>query len=471
MTEQKNKSKSRAKASTGANAKTVVGNIDPDVLAFTTGDDPTLDLALVEWDCVGSAAHVSMLSRMKFEPRIFSPAERDDVLRELAVIAEDARAGKFVITAADQDCHLAIERALTEKLGDVGKRIHTGRSRNDQVATAMRLYMRDQILATIEEAVALASALFRFAERHRKIPMVGRTHFQPAMPSSVALWASAHGETLLDDLFVLDAAFHHANRCPLGSAASYGVPLPIDRQFVSDALAFDAPIHSVLAAGNARGKTESVALSALCQVMLTLSRLAEDLVIFSAPEFAYFKIPKEFCTGSSIMPQKYNPDVCELVRAKSARLIGDCAAVAAIVKAMASGYNRDLQDTKGAVMGGFGTTRASLRIMAKLVSGLEPDGARLRAAFEPGVFATDRALELVAGGMPFRDAYHQVRDNLDELRAMDPDKALAAKTHLGATAGLDFGALRARAADAAKSAAAKRRAIAAAQGKLKIKNA
>ena len=446
--------------------KTVVGNIDPDVLAFTTGDDPTLDLALVEWDCAGSAAHVSMLSRMKYQPRLFSTEERDAVLRELAQIAAAARAGKFVITAADQDCHLAIERTLTEKLGDIGKRIHTGRSRNDQVATAIRLYARDQILSATEEALALATALFKFAEKHKKIPMVGRTHFQPAMPSSVALWATAHGETLLDDLIVLDAAFSHANRCPLGSAASYGVPLPIDRQYVSDALAFDAPIHSVLTAGNSRGKTESVALSALCQVMLTLSRIAEDLVIFSAPEFAYFKIPKEFCTGSSIMPQKYNPDVCELIRAKSARLIGDSAAVAAIVKAMASGYNRDLQDTKGLLMNGFDTTRASLRIMAKLVAGLEPDPARLRAAFEPGVFATDRALELVAGGMPFRDAYHQVRDNLDDLRSMDPDKALAAKTHLGATAGLDFAALRARASAAAKTTAERRRAIAAAQKKL-----
>ena len=418
--------------------KTVVGDIDPDVLAFTTGDDPELDRALVEWDCLGSAAHVSMLALMPGQSKIFTARERDAVLTELTRIAVAARAGKFTITDADQDCHLAIERVLTEKLGDLGKKIHTGRSRNDQVATALRLYIRDQILNAGEEALALVHTLFKLARRHAELPMVGRTHFQPAMPSSVGLWLSAYGESLLDDMIPLRAAFDYANRCPLGSAASYGVPLPIDRQFVSDALAFDAPIHNVLTAGNSRGKTESVALSALCHMMLTLSRLAEDLVIFSAPEFGYFKIPREFCTGSSIMPQKYNPDVCELIRAKCARIIGDNAGVAAILKALPAGYNRDLQDTKAMLMDGFNTTRTSLRIMTKLINGLEVDPKRLRSAFEPGVFATDRALELVAGGMPFRDAYHHVRENLKSLEAIHPDVAITAKTHLGATAGLDF---------------------------------
>lgn len=421
-----------------SDTQTVVGSIDPDVLTFTVGKDPVLDLDLVEWDCLGSAAHVTMLSKMPYQPRLFSAADRDDVVAELAKIAEAARAGVFKITEADQDCHLAIERTLTEKLGDLGRRVHTGRSRNDQVATALRLYGRDQLSGCMEETVALARALLKFAKANRKIPMVGRTHLQPAMPSSVGLWGSCYAEGLLDDLTILWGAYDFINRCPLGSAASYGVPLPTDRALLARLLGFREPIHNVMYAGNSRGKTESVAVSALCQVMLTLSRLAEDLVLFSMPEFGYFEIPKEFCTGSSIMPQKYNPDVCELVRAKAAKLIGLSAGAAALLKAMPGGYNRDLQDTKEMLMEAFATTRSSLRILTRLVGGLKPVPERLRAAFSPGVFATDRALELVAGGMPFRDAYHQVRDHLDELSAMDPDQAIAAKTHLGATAGLDF---------------------------------
>ena len=421
--------------------KTVVGAIDPDVLSFTVGSDPVLDRRLAEWDCYGTAAHVTMLSRMKYEPRLFSEEERASVLRELAVLRDRAKAGDFEITETDQDCHLAIERNLTEKLGPLGRRVHTGRSRNDQSATAVRIFARHELLGTMGETISLAAELIRFAKRHRMLPMVGRTHLQPAMPSSVGVWGSAYAEELLDNLILLRAAFEYTNRCPLGSAASYGVPLPIDRKLTAKLLGFDAPIHNVLAAGNSRGKTEAAIVSALAQVMLTISRLAQDLILFSMPEFGYFSIPREFCTGSSIMPQKYNPDVCELIRSKSAQVVAQASAVAGIVEGMPGGYNRDLQDTKAILMGAFDTTRATLRIMGRLVTGLTPHGDRLRAAFEePGVFATDRALELVAGGMAFRDAYHQVRDHLEDLRGMDPDQAISRKTHEGAPFGLDFAA-------------------------------
>lgn len=417
---------------------TVVGDIDPDILAFTVGNDPILDRELVEWDCLGTAAHVSMLARMPLSPPLFTQANRNAVVAELVEIGDSARAKRFVITDADQDGHLAIERVLTERLGDIGKRVHTGRSRNDQVATAIRLYGRDQLLSCMEETVALAAALVKFAKKHAKIPMVGRTHLQPAMPSSVGLWASCYAEGLLDDLITVWGAYDFLNRCPLGSAASYGVPLPTDRAFLAHALGFREPVHNVMYAGNTRGKTESVTVSALTQIMLTLSRFAEDLILFTMPEFGYFDVPKAFCTGSSIMPQKYNLDVCELIRAKSAKILGLSASVAAMLKAMPGGYNRDMQDTKEILMQSFDTTRASLRILTRLVAGLKPIPEKLRAAFEPGVFATDRALELVAGGMPFRDAYHQIRNNLGDLAQMNPDDALAAKTHLGAPAGLDF---------------------------------
>lgn len=419
-----------------ANARTVVGAVDPDVLAFTVGQDPVLDRRLAEWDCYGTAAHAKTLARMSYEPRIFSKAECAAVLRELAAIRDRARAGAFEITEEDQDCHLAIERNLTEKLGDLGKRVHTGRSRNDQSATAVRLFVRDQFFGARAEVADLAAALAAFGRKHRALPMVGRTHLQPAMPSSVGVWAGAYAEELATaDLPLLDAAAENADRCPLGSAASYGVPLPIDRELTARLLGFGRPVWNVLAAGNSRGKVEAEAVAALAQTMVTLSRLAQDLILFSMPEFGYFSLPKEFCTGSSIMPQKYNPDVCELVRSKAAQVCGLSAAANGILLGMPGGYNRDLQDTKKIVMEAFDTTRASLRILARLVGGLAVHPDRLRAAFaDPGVFATDRALELVAGGMPFRDAYHQVRDHLEDLRGMDPDVAIARKTHLGAPA-------------------------------------
>ena len=425
--------------------KTTVGEVDADVLAYTTGQDRVLDLALVEADCLGTAAHVAMLARMPVRPPLLTAADARRVAAELRGIAAAAAAGKFKISIADQDVHLAVERCLTEKLGDLGKRVHTCRSRNDQVAVDLRIFAKGRLLEAMSAAAGLARAWLAFARQHAKVPMAGRTHMQPAMPSSVGLWASAWAEGLLDDLGLLRAAYDLNDQCPLGSAASYGVPLPIDRQFVSDQLGFARPVHNVLHANQARGKVESAILSALGQVMLTLSRAAQDLILFSMPEFGYFRLPVEFTTGSSIMPQKRNPDVLELLRAKAAKVLAQAGLTAEILRAAPSGYNRDLQETKAPLMEGFELTVSSLRILAALVPRLEVDGAALRRAFTPDVFATDRALELVAQGMPFRDAYHAVKNNLDQLAGKNPDEALAAKQHLGAPLGLDFRAMDARA--------------------------
>lgn len=429
-----------------ADTATTVGKINPDVLSFTEGKDPILDLALAEVDCLGTAAHVTMLTRMNFQPTLFTPAQRNAVVAALGDIIAEARRGDFTITAADQDVHLAVERRLTERLGDLGKKVHTCRSRNDQVAVDIRLHIRNELNALQGEVADLAQALLTLAETHRAIPLVGRTHLQPAMPSSVGMWASAYAEMLLDDSYLLEAAAKVNNLCPLGSAAGYGVPLPIDRQLTADLLAFERPHHNVFYASCARGKDEAILLAACSQVMLSLSRLAEDLILFSMPEFRYFTLPRDLCTGSSIMPQKYNPDVLELIRAKAALLIGQATASSVILKAMPGGYNRDLQDTKELYMEGLRITRTSLRIMRLMTQNLTVNPEACRAAFaEPGVFATDRALELVASGMPFRDAYHQVRDHLEDLRGMDPDAVIAQKTHLGGTNGLDFPYLRQRA--------------------------
>ena len=441
--------------------KTTVGEVDAEVLAYTAGQDRVLDLALVEADCFGTAAHVSMLARLPVKPALLTPADAKAVIAELRGIVAAAAAGQFKISLEDQDVHLAVERRLTEKLGDLGKRVHVCRSRNDQVATDLRLYAKTRLLDAADAAAALAGTLVAFAKKHAKVPMVGRTHMQPAMPSSVGLWASAWAESLLDDLALLRTAYELNDRCPLGSAASYGVPLPIDRRLTSDLLGFAAPVHNVLHANQARGKLESIILSALGQAMLTLSRLAQDLILFSMPEFGYFRLPAEFTTGSSIMPQKRNPDVPELLRAKAAKVLAYANLVAEIVRAAPSGYNRDLQETKAPFMEGFELAISSLRILNPLVAGLEVDAAALRRGFGPEVYATDRALELVAQGMPFRDAYHQVKANLDQLAGYDPDAALAAKRHLGAPLGLDFKALAGQARAAARWAAGERKRYAA----------
>ncbi|MBO4286620.1 MAG: argininosuccinate lyase [Kiritimatiellae bacterium] len=418
--------------------KTLIGKINPDVLRFTVGDDPVLDRKLTVWDCLGSAAHAATLAALKVKPAVITKAERDAVIAELVQIIRDAEAGSFEITEADQDVHLAIERRLTERLGDLGRKIHTGRSRNDQVAVDIRLHLKDGLLGLTGEVAALAEALVKFARRHVAVPMVGRTHLQPAMPSTVGMWASGYAEMLLDDLPAVEAAYVVNDLCPLGSAAGYGVPLPLDRILTARLLGFARPLHNVFYASCARGKDEAAALSACAQIMVSLSRLAQDLILFSMPEFGYFTLPREMCTGSSIMPQKYNPDVLELIRAKAARVQSCANAVAGILTAMPGGYNRDLQDTKGLYMEGLETTRASLRILALLVASVTVNRDRLRAGFIPGVFATDRALELVAGGMPFRDAYQQIRSHLEDLTAADPDAAVAAKTSWGDTNGLDF---------------------------------
>jgi argininosuccinate lyase len=405
-----------------------------------------------------------MLSRMP--GRILSARECRAVIRELVAIIRLARAGRFPITLADQDVHLAVERTLTEKLGDTGKKVHTFRSRNDQVSVDLRLFIREELLGLMDEAAALAEAFLSFARRHARLPMAGRTHLQPAMPSSVGLWASAHAESLLDDLGELASVYELNNRCPLGSAASYGVPAPIDRALTARLLGFSRPVHNVLYANNVRGKHEARVLAACGQVMLTLSRAAEDLILFTMPEFGYFRLPEDCTTGSSIMPQKRNPDVCELVRSRAARVLSRASCTAEIARGLPSGYNRDLQDTKGELMDGLAVTRGSLRAFLPLVAGLKADPAALRRGFTPDVYATDVALEKVAAGMPFRDAYHYVKTHLAELEGRDPVQAIRRKTHEGAPAGLDFAWLAAELRRARTATRKRRRTAHAALGRL-----
>jgi argininosuccinate lyase len=435
--------------------KTITGAVDPDVLTYTVGEDPVLDLELAVWDAMGTAAHVTMLSEMKVKPPVVTRSEAAAVRKALADIVELSRKGGFTIEESDQDVHMAVERRLTEKLGDLGKKIHTGRSRNDQVAVDVRLHIKDQLNGLGAELAELADRLVRFGRKHDRVPMVGRTHLQPAMPSSVGLWATGHAEMILDQAEIFESAYRVNDLCPLGSAAGYGVPLPLDRRRTTELLGFSRTLHNCFGASMARGECEASLLSALAQLMCVLSRLAEDMIIFSMPEFAYFRLPREYCTGSSIMPQKYNPDVLELVRGKTAQVIGFQTAALALLHAMPGGYNRDLQDVKLLYMKGLDTTRTTLRILAKLVAGMTVDATKCRAAFSPEVFATDVALRMVAAGTPWRDAYHEVRDHLERLGEEDCDVAVAAKNHEGTTCGIDQALYRARFAGAKKSVKAR----------------
>lgn len=338
--------------------------LDQLVETFMTGDDPLLDRALISYDCVGSIAHAKMLEKIG----ILTSEESCQLAEELKHIIQLADEGKFIIKPEDEDVHTAVENALVAKLGDIGKKLHTARSRNDQVLLDMRLYMKNQIRQITQEVLNACGILCKFSESNQEVPMPGRTHFQRAMPSSMGLWAAAFAESLLDDVHLLKGAYELIDQCPLGSAASYGVSIPIDRQYCADLLGFKSVQNNVLFANNSRGKFEAAVLHALVQIMNDLSKVATDIIIFSAPEFGYLILPEKFCPGSSLMPQKRNPCPLELIRAKSATLQGLLFQTLEIVRALPSGYNRDFQETKRPIMHGLETTSLSMASVSVLIT-------------------------------------------------------------------------------------------------------
>ena len=407
-------------------------SLDALVEAFTVGEDYRLDARLVNADCVASMAHARMLEGIG----ILAPEEAGRLVRELARIIQLNGKGEFVIRRSDEDVHTAIENHLEAAIGEAGRKIHTGRSRNDQVLAALRLWSRGFLFAFHAAGASLVDQLLRLAAEHEATPMPGRTHLQTAMPSSVGLWAAAWAEELLDDLSLVRHAFGLLDCSPLGSAASYGVPLPLDREKVADLLGFARVQNNVLYANDSRGKLEAIALEAVEHTVLTLSRLAQDLVLFSLPEFGYFTLPAELCSGSSIMPQKRNPDGLELVRGKAATISAHLLSMKAVLRALPSGYNRDLQETKGPYFRGCEDGLGCVRIMELTVRRLSVNTEALRRGFTPEIFATDRALDLVAKGTPFRDAYREVGRSLEALAASDPREALTRRKSTGTTGNL-----------------------------------
>lgn len=402
------------------------------VESFMTGDDPILDMRIAKYDCIASIAHAKMLSTIN----ILTLEEYKLLENKLQEIIQLISDNKFIINFSEEDVHTAIEAYLVEHLGDVGKKIHTARSRNDQVLTALRLYYKAELKNVINTVGECVEILTNFANTYKDIPYAGRTHYQKAMPSSIGLWMGAIVESLLDDSKILMDTYNLIDQSPLGSAASYGVMLPIDRQLTSDLMGFHKVQNNVLYANNSRGKFEGIIIGALNQIMLDMSKLATDIILFSAPEMAYLNLPIEFCPGSSLMPNKKNPDPFELIRAKSATVMANLIQVLETSRALPSGYNRDFQETKRPTFSSFDITIQTLQVISIILDKVTVNEQKCLESLTTDVFATDYALHLATTGVPFRDAYKQVALNLENVELVDPVKNIKSKTHIGATGNL-----------------------------------
>lgn len=406
--------------------------INHNLEAFMAGSDPLLDLKIAKYDCLASIAHAKMLAAIN----ILTATECEALTSELKEIIKLLATDSFNIDMDQEDIHTAIENHLIAKLGDIGKKIHTGRSRNDQVLTALRLYSKAKLEDIYQSMIAALEVLYAFTVKYQNIPYVGRTHFQKAMPASFGLWGGAMIESLLDDIKLISNAYQIIDQSPLGSAASYGVNLALDREYSSQEMGFNKVQNNVLYANNSRGKFEGIIIHGLSQIMLDLAKLSTDIIIFAAPEFGYLNLPEEFCPGSSLMPNKKNPDPFELIRAKSASVISKLMQVMEISRGLPSGYNRDFQETKEPLTSSFEITQQSLEVVALIMAKVTVDEEKCLAGFSPEVFATDHALALATNGIPFRDAYRETALNIDNLELNDPVSNILAKKHQGATGNL-----------------------------------
>ncbi len=407
---------------------------------YTASQNSQLDNRLIRHDVWGSLAHATMLQKIG----ILSADELQALRLALQQILQQEAAHEFAIQPSDEDVHTAIENYLSQRVGPAGKNIHTARSRNDQVLVDIRLYSKEQLHLVGQKLFTFVETLLSFAEKNSAVPMPGYTHMQRAMLSSVGLWAASFAEALLDDEHLLSTAYELNDQCPLGSAAGYGVPLPIDRQLVSDLLGFARVQNNVIYVQNARGKIEAAIVQALTQIMLDLSKFAQDMLLFTTSEYGFFHPAQEICTGSSIMPQKRNLDIMELVRARAQTMLAHQQHILGIVSGLPSGYNTDYQETKRSLIEALDLAQASLDICTLTIDNITVDEERLVAACTFELFATDHAYEMAAQEhMPFRDAYRvvgqEVTAQLDQKATFPPEslthlqQRLAARAHLGGT--------------------------------------
>ena len=381
---------------------------DKKIESFTVGNDNDLDQILLPYDCEASIAHVKMLNKMKY----LNDNESDKLIKELNFILEESKSGNFKIKKTHEDCHTAIEDHLVNTCGDSGKKIHTARSRNDQVLTALRLYYRESIDDVKKLLIDLIKSLELFSDKNGKIQFPGYTHMQKAMPSSVQLWSNAYIESMNDDLKLLQTAYALINQSPLGSGAGFGVPINIDRKFLAKELKFDSVQDNPIYCQLSRGKFELYIINIFTQIMFSINRIASDIVLFCTDEFKFFSLPDEFCSGSSIMPNKRNPDVLELLRGSYSILIGYQSQIQSLSQNLISGYNRDIQLSKEPTMRSFDLIKNCLDINTLVMSGLIVNEENCKKAMTDELFATEQAYNMVKEGIPFRQAYRKIADEL-----------------------------------------------------------
>lgn len=392
------------------------------VTRFTVGEDYLWDQLLLPHDIRATWAHAWGLETID----ILTGDELHEVELALKDLQLEFDAGRITVRPEDEDCHTVIEHYLTNRLGETGKKIHTGRSRNDQVLAALRLYLREALRTIAGGVEEVARALCAWGNLHDRMLMPGYTHMQRAMPSTVGLWAMGFAELLVSDLEAIVAATDQINVSPLGSAAGYGVPyLDLPREAVARRLGFRKIQTHVTAVQLSRGKLELHVAHALAQVAATLNRLATDLVLFNTSEFAFVKLPAEYCTGSSIMPQKKNPDVLELARASYHRIIAEMHVLLTLPANLPSGYHRDLQLTKEAVMRTALSAADLVEAMKNILAGVTFNEERLRQATTGELLATARALELVQQGLPFREAYRSAAKDIESIGDPESEEVLS----------------------------------------------
>ncbi|MGN2246304.1 argininosuccinate lyase [Frateuria sp. GZRR35] len=412
---------------------------DARIMRFLAGNDVLLDREFFLYDITASKAHVEGLERIG----VVSADEAAALERELDTLGQDFRSGAFVLDERYEDGHSAIEARLTERLGDAGRRVHTGRSRNDQILVATRLWLKEKLdaLATHCRAVA-AVCLDRAAQP--ALPLPGYTHLQRAVVSSTAMWFAGFAEGFIDNALRARQTLAWIDANPLGTAAGYGVNLPLDRAHTTAALGFSRMQLSPIYAQLSRGKFELAALEALASALLDLRRLAWDLSLFTTAEFGFVSLPPEYTTGSSIMPNKRNPDVVELLRASYATVAAARCEIEQLLS-LPTGYQRDLQFSKGSIFHGMTHGLAALELVPDLVGRMRWNEPAMRAAIEPTMYATDVAIEQAAAGVPFRDAYRAAAEAAAAAgEGRTPERSLAERTSPGAAGDLRLDLLRAR---------------------------
>jgi len=398
---------------------------------FTVGKDREMDLMLAEHDVIGSLAHAKMLNTID----LLTNKELDQITQGLLEILNEINQGEFIIEPDVEDVHSQVELLLTRRLGDVGKKVHSGRSRNDQVLLDLKLFLRAQIKKTVEGTKSLFDTLIELSNKHKELLMPGYTHYQIAMPSSFGLWFGAYAESLVDDIVSMNAAYKIVNKNPLGSAAGYGSSFPLNRRMTTELLGFEVMNYNVVYAQMGRGKTERIVAQAMANIGATLGKMSQDICLFINQNFGFISFPDDLTTGSSIMPHKKNPDVFELIRAKSNKLMALPNEIALITANLSSGYHRDMQLIKESFMPAFQELNDCIEIANYAIAQIQVKENILNDSKYKYLFSVEAVNQLVLDGYSFRDAYQKVGADIQQ-NTFEPTTINVSYTHEGSIGNL-----------------------------------